>query len=356
MAGDPLSSELYAIGGEQRVHFAEQPEWTMYERALVVHVAGGEARPLFAWQSPPAHCPDDRPSHTFKSATLDGERAYLCTQTEVLVCRLPAFALERVISLPCFNDLHHVAPGPDGLLYVVVTGLDAVAMVTPEGRLERLVSVVEASPWERFSPAVDYRKVATTKPHRAHPNHVFFLDGRAWVTRFEQRDAVPLDGGGGRLEIGNRGGHDGHLATGGIWFTTVDGHLVRFDLATGERRDLDLNPLNPSPELPLGWCRGLLIEGRHAWVGFSRIRFTRLRQNVSWIRHGFRATGDHRNHPTRTALYDVAAPRLLAEVDLEPAGLGAVFGVYAATPKLASRTADAAAQPSASAAPAAAIG
>ena len=93
-----------------------------------------------------------------------------------------------------------------------------------------LVSVLGGSPWDRFSPDVDYRKVPTTKPHRAHPNFIFFLDGKPWVTRFNQRDAVPVDGVNGRppFDIGREEGvHDGHIVGGGLFFTTVGGCVVR---------------------------------------------------------------------------------------------------------------------------------
>ena len=128
-------------------------------------------------------------------------------------------------------------PGPDGTLFVAVTGLDAVAELSPEGELLRLASVLGGSPWDRFSPDVDYRKVPTTKPHRAHPNYLFFLDGRPWVTRFEQRDAVPVDGSANGPATVRRRRERG--STTGTWtaerlcFTTVNGCVVTFDLATG---------------------------------------------------------------------------------------------------------------------------
>lgn len=182
------AAALWVVGGEQRVAFRELSEWSRFRTALVVRVerdpaAGGGAggvrlERVFAYASPPAHCPDEGGSHVFKAATFTAEAAYLCTQTEVLICDLPGFRLRRIVSLPCFNDLHHVTPGPDGTLWVAVTGLDAVAQLTPEGDLLRLHGVLGASPWERFSPAVDYRKVPTTKPHHAHPNYVFFLVSR----------------------------------------------------------------------------------------------------------------------------------------------------------------------------------
>lgn len=329
-----MKGPLWVVGGEQRVLFYQPKEWSNFKKALVVRVEDGRAEPVLEWETPAQHCPDDMPSHVFKAATFEGGTAWLCTQTEVLVCDFPSFAVRRVISHPFFNDLHHVTPGPDGTLFVAVTGLDAVAELTPEGEVLRLVSVLGGSPWDRFSPTTDYRKLPTTKPHRSHPNYIFFLDGEPWVTRFEQRDAVPLDGlaGSGRhaFAIGDGGVHDGHVTDGKVHFTTVDGCLVRFDLATGRKTVLDLNRLTlPDDDRPLGWCRGLLpTSGGRAWVGFTRLRYTTLRRNLSWIRHGFRETEHHRHHPTRIALYDLERPALLQQVDLEPARMGGVFSIH----------------------------
>ncbi len=189
-----MTETLWVVGGEQRMSFYHLKEWSLYKTALVVRVQNGHATRVLEYESPPEHCPDDLPSHVFKAATIQDGTAYLCTQTEVLLCDFPSFAIRKVISHPCFNDLHHVVPAPDGRLFVAVTGLDAVAELSPEGEILRLVSVLGGSPWDRFSPDTDYRKVPTTKPHQAHPNYVFFLDGQPWVTRFQQRDAVPLEG------------------------------------------------------------------------------------------------------------------------------------------------------------------
>ena len=332
-----MTETLWVVGGEQRVQFSKPKEWTQYRKAVVVEVRDGRPKRVLEYETPPEHCPDDdTPSFVFKAATFEGDTAYLCTQTEVLVCDLPGFQIRRVISLPCFNDLHHVAPAPDGRLFVAVTGLDAVAELTPEGELIRLVSVLGGSPWDRFSPDVDYRKVPTTKPHRSHPNFIFFLDGRPWVTRFNQRDAVPVDGANGRppFDVGSEEGiHDGHVVGGELFFTTVNGCVVRFDLARGCRTAFDLNTLSePDEDRPLGWCRGVLPtgDGRQAWVGFSRIRYTTLRRNLSWIRHGFRETEHHRERPTRIALYDLGNLSLQRQIDLEPARMGAVFSIHGA--------------------------
>jgi hypothetical protein len=336
----PRIPDVWAVGGEQRVLFYEPKEWAAFKKALVVRVENGRAERVLEYESPAAHVPDEMPSHVFKAATIrrdtkrdtEGGTAWLCTQTEVLVCDFPSFSIRQVISHPFFNDLHHVTPGPEGTLFVAVTGLDAVAELTPEGEVLRLVSVLGGSPWDRFSATTDYRKIPTTKPHQAHPNHVFFLDGRPWVTRFEQRDAIPLDGpvrDRRPFAIGDSGVHDGHVVGDRLHFTTVDGCLVTFDLRTGDRTVLDLNTLAPpDDDRSLGWCRGLLPDGDRAWVGFTRLRYTTLRRNLSWLRHGFRESEHHRRHPTRIARYDLARQLLLAQVDLEPAGLGAVFSIH----------------------------
>ena len=328
-----MSGTLWVVGGEQRMSTFRVPEeWHKFQAAVVVRVEDGRPERVLEYVSPSEHCPST-PSHVFKAATIQGGTAWLCTQTEVLECDFPSFSIRRVISLPCFNDVHHVTPGPDGTLFVAATGLDAVAEISREGELIRLVNVLGEDPWDRFSPETDYRKVPTTKPHRAHPNYVFFVDGRPWVTRFEQRDAVPIgpsSNGWHPFHVGMQGVHDGYVLGRRLWFTTVDGHVVTFDLETGEKRSVDLNVLrDPDDDRPLGWCRGILpVSDHQAWVGFTRLRHTKLRQNLSWIRHGFRTGPFHRRFPTRIALYDLDRPAKLREIDLEAAGLNAVFSIH----------------------------
>jgi hypothetical protein len=325
---------IWVVGGEQRgvPHWTQ--EWKLYKKALVTRIADGRAERVLEYETPPQHCADDAPSIVFKAASIHGDRAYLCTQTEVLICDFPSFSIRQVISLPCFNDLHHVAVGPDGRLFVAVTGLDAVAEMTPDGVLLNLLSVTGKPVWERFSKATDYRKVATTKPHQAHPNFVFFLDGKPWVTRFQQRDAVPLYGEAGAhapFALGAEGVHDGHVAKGCIYFTAVNGLVLRVDLASGKMQSFDLNQARgPYEDRPLGWCRGILPLGNEVWVGFSRIRYTALRHNIDWIRRGFRNIDRLPPAPTRVARYDLGKNALVDEFDLEPAGMNTVFSIHKA--------------------------
>jgi hypothetical protein len=329
---------IWVVGGEQRGVPHWTKEWKLYKKALVAKVANGRAERVLEYETPPEHCADDAPSIVFKAASIARDRAYLCTQTEVLICDFPSFAIRKIVSLPCFNDLHHVAVAPDGRLFVAVTGLDAVAELTPDGDLLQLTSVTGQPVWERFSKSTDYRKVATTKPHLSHPNFVFFLDGEPWVTRFQQRDAVPLNGnadgrvpGRAPFNLGMEGVHDGHVAADGIYFTAVNGFVLRFDLASGARQSFDLNLAEgPYKDRPLGWCRGVLPRGDGIWVGFSRIRYTTLRQNVDWVRRGFRNVDRLPPAPTRIARYDTGKNEFVDEFDLEAADMNTVFSIHSA--------------------------
>lgn len=329
-----MPDAIWVVGGEQRGVPHWTKEWKLYKKALVAKVANGRAERVLEYETPPEHCADDAPSIVFKAASIARDRAYLCTQTEVLICDFPSFAIRKIVSLPCFNDLHHVAVAPDGRLFVAVTGLDAVAELTPDGDLLQLTSVTGQSVWERFSKATDYRKVATTKPHLSHPNFVFFLDGEPWVTRFQQRDAVPLNGNAldrAPFNLGMEGVHDGHVAVDGIYFTAVNGFVLRFDLASGAKQSFDLNLAEgPYKDRPLGWCRGVLPRGDGIWVGFSRIRYTALRQNIDWVRRGFRNVDRLPPAPTRIARYDSGKNEFVDEFDLEPAGMNTVFSIHSA--------------------------
>jgi hypothetical protein len=227
--------------------------------------------------------------------------------------------------LPCFNDLHHVRPTPDGNILVANTGLDMVVEFTPEGEVLREWNALGEDPWERFSRSVDYRRVGTTKPHRSHPNHVFFLDGQIWVTRAEQKDAVCLTDGNLRIPLGGEYVHDGYIFEGIIYFTGVDGRLILVDRKSLKIVEVfDLNTIDGVNGEPLGWCRGLwVVDEGYVWVGFTRVRKTKFMENVNWVKHG----GKERRKPARVALYDVAARKCVAEIDVEKYGLNVVFNM-----------------------------
>jgi hypothetical protein len=87
------------------------------------------------------------PAILFKSVFLSDDKLFTCTSTEVLVYQLPGFQLLHYISLPCFNDLHHVYPTREGTLLVAVTGLDMVVEVGTAGEVIREWNVLGEDPW-----------------------------------------------------------------------------------------------------------------------------------------------------------------------------------------------------------------
>ena len=320
-------NSFYVVGGQLRsTVFRKLEEWQSCERALLVEFdpARNDSRVRLEYVSPPGVCPNGLPAILFKSASVMGNKLYTCTSTEVLVYELPDFRLLNYISLPCFNDLHHVCPTARGTILVVVTGLDMVAEITMTGSVVREWSVLGDDPWARFSQQTDYRLVPTTKPHRSHPNHVFELDQEIWVTRFHQRDAICLTARGPRIDIAVEKPHDGYIFGDRIYFTTVDGHVVIANRRTLQvERTINLNCLSGQSGQVLGWCRGLLpVDERWLWVGFSRVRPTQFVENVAWVR-GL----SNRHKPSHVALYDLEREKCEREIDVEPQGIGAIFSL-----------------------------
>jgi hypothetical protein len=325
-------NRIYISGGRQRTTvFRKLEEWQSTEQALLIELDAEKNQSIarVEYASPPEACADVLPAILFKSASLQGNILYTCTSTEVMVYELPAFRLLHYISLPCFNDLHHVCATQRGTLLVAVTGLDMVVEITPTGSLVREWSVLGEDPWARFSRKTDYRKVATTKPHRSHPNHVFELDQEVWVTRAMQRDAICLSAPGRRIDIAIQKPHDGYLFRDRLYFTTVDGHVVIANPKTLQiEKIIDLNQMSRQSGQVEGWCRGVLpLDDRWLWVGFTRVRPTKFVENVAWIKGGYM----HRHKPSHLALYDLDRKTCEQEIELESHGIGVVFSLLPVT-------------------------
>lgn len=325
-----MPQHLYAIGGQQRLVrplITTERHWYEYQKGLILRVntTTNTVERCLEYVSPPEVCEAEKPAILFKCGTLEGDRMYVCTQTEVLTYAIPSFEQVGYISLPCFNDVHHVRPTPEGNLVVAIAGLDLVIEITPSGDIIREWDVLGHEPWTRFSRDIDYRKV-NTKPHTSHPNYVFYIDNELWVTRNQQRDAVRLTGTQQRIPLDIQLVHDGVLHEGLLYFTAVNGFVIIVDAQTLKTIEvIDLNSIHDHGGI-LGWCRGILIEDGKAWIGFSRIRATKIRENVGWAMHGFK-----RVEPTRIACYDLSTKRCLQEINLEDHDLGAVFSIFPAS-------------------------
>src|ERR1700678_2415146 len=175
---------LYLLGGRQRkLLLKSEQEWNLYESALILHLdtGTGKVRTCVEYKSPASARASDHSSVVFKSGTLIGNTLYACTSTGVLIFKLPQFERVGYVSLPCFNDVHHGTPSPDGNLLAANTGLDMVIKFNTAGEVLAEWCVLDEAPWSRFSRTVDYRKVESAKPHLPHPNIVFQLEQEIWV-------------------------------------------------------------------------------------------------------------------------------------------------------------------------------
>ena len=214
---------------------------------------------------------------------------------------------------PRLNDVHH-AIDHDGAIWVASTGADAVIEVRgDEVRVHALADPV---------PEGDLRG-RSLKPHRVHPNHLFVWRSRVWVTALHGGQAREV-GGPGRMDVDSQPIHDGVVHEGRVWFTTVDGRLVGIG---ADRVEVDLD----DGKGPLGWCRGLAFADGLAWVGFTRLRATRWRQNLAWVRGRLRGRVVAGERPTRLLGVDLASGRVVEQVDLEALGMDAIFGLVAQT-------------------------
>jgi len=323
-------SRLYVLGARQRrLLLKKEEEWNLYEAALILELdtESRAVRTCVEYTSPLETRAHEHSSCVFKSGTLVGNLLYACTSTEVMIFQVPSFERINYISLPCFNDLHHVAPTSDSAVVAAVTGLDMVVKFDLQGRILAEWSVLKEPAWSRFSKATDYRKIESTKPHKSHPNFVFELEGDLWVTRFRQRDAVCLTDSGRHIELTTERPHDGLPFGGKIYFTSVDGTLIIVDRHTLQvEKIIDLKQIDGRKSL-LGWCRSLLpLDDSKVWVGFTQIRKTQFQENILWVKNVFRDGMVEK--PSHISLYDIDNRQCLDEFNLEAHGMNIVFSIF----------------------------
>ena len=323
--------EFLVVGGQQKQAFSlPQEEFTRFGNAVVARYTDkGEGVLAFEYVTPPEARPDGKEASVlFKSSSISGDKLHLCTQTELLTCRLTDFELLNRISLPMFNDVHHVVESKNGTLLVAVTGLDMVVRLAPDGTVLEQWNTLGRDPWAKWSQNEDYRKWLTTKPHASHPNFVFEYGDEVWVSRFEQKDAICLNAPERRINIGQERPHDGHISGDRVYFTTVDGHVVIADLISAEVLDvIDLHACDPDSS-HTGWSRGLkIIDEDHVLVGFSTLRVTKFRENVRWMKHRFGMIEQPKPTPTHVALYNLTQRRLVWRHMLDSPQVDVIFSI-----------------------------
>jgi len=325
--------KLFIIGGKQKEDAAVLPEWYNTEEAAIyeVDLESEEVKQVFAYTGDVQYKADESSAVTFKSGYFDKEKSliYACTLTEVLVVSTIDFKIVNHISLPSFNDVHYVRPYKDNSLLVVSTGLDLLQQIDMNGKvLNEWDALRELPTWERFDKNTDYRKVSTTKPHKSHPNFVSVVNDKLWLTRFEQKDAICLDDL-KRIAIDIERPHDGYLYNSLLYYTTVNGYVVIADPNTAEIIDtIDLNGINNTYNLSLGWCRGItMLSEDIAVVGFTIIRKTKFKDNINWLKVAKKNLQRLTKKKTRIGVYDLKKKTLIKEINLENHGLNVLFSV-----------------------------
>jgi outer membrane protein assembly factor BamB len=213
--------------------------------------------------------------------------------------------------LPCFNDLHHVVTH-ENKDYIVNTGLDSVVEVVDKVDTKQF-STLQFSQTSKYQPNIDYRQIATTKPHLTHPNFGFVLNNKLWATRCDTMDAICLEDDSLRIDIGHNLVHDGVLYKGSIYFTNVDGQVQVFDADTRKLKlTSNLNHFIPNIN---GWCRGVLpISTNLVVVGFSKNRSSK-KLKVANGSYG------------KIILIDILKHRKIWEVNTSEMGLDAIFSI-----------------------------
>jgi len=314
--------ELLITGGYPRDNHARCKEGFRYAEAFV-SVLDWEKEEFvreLRYKSPLEYSSESL-TQQFKTGTVIGDELIVPSNIEILFIDIDTFKINRVITKPSFTDLHHVTVHDDNL-YVANTGVESVQILDFEGDILNEYPQVEDATWKQFGESPDLRLVASTKPHFVHLNFVFFLDGEPWITRFQKRDAVSLFDHGKRIDLAISEGrpHDGHIVGDFIYFTLTDGHIVVVNKNTLKREDvIDLNEICNN-KLQLGWCRGIEIVGDQAYVGFSRLRRSKIVEYGAWIIQG------KQKQPARIAQYDMTKKELVKEVELGDKG-GAIFTV-----------------------------
>lgn len=316
-------------GGLEQDNSHKLSHGQIHKKARLVKLKWKEKKSevLLDYVSPPEVCPDEFPSIRFTEMTLDGSKLYLCTGTEVFIYSYPDLARIGYVSLPSFNDVHHVTPLGNKIA-VVSSGLDMVIFLDREtlGPIE-YKNVLFRDPWKKFDINIDYRKINSTNPHESHPNFIFEIDGKLWVTRCEQKDAVCLDNPEDIIPIKVERPHEGHVIGGFVYFTTIDGHIIVVDKEKRKVEEtIDLNKIDGS-KFPLGWCRGLHIDGEIAFVGFTKIRNTISREKIKWIAKRFSSNAMFKTKQTKISVYDIVKKKKLDEYVFFESQLNAIFSI-----------------------------
>lgn len=324
-----MLNKLLLSGGRLRPNGFELGEGKYYDLARLVELdlSSGECRVVVEKSEGGDNYPEEHPNLQFTVGSVDGDVIWLPTDTEVHCYRLADFQLLKVYSHPCFHNIHS-AQLFDECLYITSTGLDNVVVLNKHtGDIVKILNCEAKDPWHRFDQNVDYRKIHSTRPHDCHPNYVFKVNGEFWVTRCTQEDAVKLSDPSDRIDIdlgGDKGVHDGVWWNKQLVFTQVDGNLLLCDPNTQNLTEI-FDPFKQITNRPMGWCRGLLVDGNDFYLGFSKLRKTNVRSRLKFLSQGnFKyASGNN----ALVVKIDMASREVKQTFDTPDGMIDAIYGI-----------------------------
>ena len=93
---------------------------------------------------------------------------------------------------------------------------------------------------------------------------------------------------------------------------------------------IDINQMDGRGH-PLGWCRGLYIEGRYAYVGFSKLRDSKAKENIRWVKNYIRGNvSPLETLPARIVKIDLWNKEIIDEYIFPEGHLDVVFSILSA--------------------------
>lgn len=298
-------------------------------KLLRLDLESGNIETLLSLEEGNENYPSEHPNLQFTAGQVDRDQLWLPTDTEIRVYSYPELTLNRVISHPFFQNVHSVHLHGDEIV-VTCTGLDMVAVLDRDsGACKQLFNVDGKDPWYRHCADTDYRQVHSTRPHDGHPNYVYKWRDQLWVTRCTQEDAVCLPGASQRLNISGDNKtiavHDGHLINDKVYFTSVDGWILIGDPDQLKVVDsINLNKLD-SGKTTRGWCRGIWLDGHRIHVAYSRLRKTRSKSRVSWVKQMVKQRPA--SACASIVTYDLEARKIVREYSLDEDKIHAIYSL-----------------------------
>ena len=254
-----------------------------------------------------------------------GQTLVQTTRAEVLWFDLPGLALTERFSHPLLYDVHDALPLPDGGLAVTATGHDSVLIFDRDRQLVRHHWLGVGTFADAYPGVDDFRRVPFDryKPHAAHPNHLFLLDGALYATCLALGRAVCLDDRRRDLLLPGGPPHDGRWLDGLLWFTTVDGQVSAWDPRSG-LWDTRLTVDEDEPGIP-GWCRGVEVVGDRVFVGMTTLRDSAWREVGRRLIRGVEGV----KRPTRVVELDRRTGRVVGRWPVAGPGDGTLYALHA---------------------------